>query len=165
MFFQNEPVPVIEPADLLDRGEDYWYWNLWKTRQFPYNRLELGDLVVAVVTPKQGPSHWLLTGVVEIVELVKEPYTSLDEAAKLLDHEFRVAPADFLTHPYTVAAHRRGAVQGVLLGLHGICRMPLNVPRPPELPRLRPNGWLEIEDLAACRLLGISPSSIGLHSS
>lgn len=126
-----------------EEGDVEVEWNLWRTRQRPYQELEPG--VPVVLVSGGGPREGLLTWEVEVLDVVKEPYTSHEAAWRLLGPLARpcgVVKRVFLEQSYTTGA----AEQGWLLAWTYRPVRLINQPRPADL-RFQPNGWAVTEGL------------------
>lgn len=122
-------------------------WNCWKTRQHPFNELEVGEVVLTITGG--GPKAGRVMNEALVVEVVKGHYESLDEAWALIENgfdaatltEFGITKASFLGNAYT----RNSPTEGWLLAWWSWPEFIIDRARPEGL-RFRPNGWAELPD-------------------
>lgn len=125
-------------------------WNMWKTRKSPFGELEDGQSILMTAT--KGPGQGMIMYESRIRFLIKEQYTSKNDAWKRivaaipeefrLDEEGNTLDRDyFLTRDYTMAAPNSGWLIG---WLDKPVRW-IGVPRPSALV-LQRNGWGNIPD-------------------
>lgn len=135
-----------------DRREDQataeLEWNMWKSRQVPFNTLSDGDAIFGVSAG--GPSAGVIMFEMRVLNVVKARYDDHDHAWALLKAGIPKTERQgdtrrsFLNDPYTLAAPATGwllawssePAPGGWLGR----------PRP-EGFRFRPNGWGKLEEL------------------
>jgi hypothetical protein len=129
-------------------------WNLWTTRQFPYNALEEGDLILTV--SGGGPRSGRVINQVEVQDLLKASYGSMDEAWAAFESFY---PAEFLdayglnlTSFKEQEYNAQAPSAGHILAWWGEPRLIIDKPRPDSL-RFRPNGWAEVDAEVAAQLI------------
>lgn len=133
-------------------------WNMWTTRQAPFNFLERGDTVYLACPDGHGGS--VVTWEVEVTRALTAAYKSKNEAWQGLRTTFpllqrQYSKRQFLNADYTVQAPEAGWV----LGWSYDPVRKIGVPRPAAL-KFRPNGWrsLDVSD-SQLRAWGIRPRS------
>lgn len=122
-------------------------WNMWQKRQYPFQDMESGDLLLTVTGG--GPRKGRVMNEVWVSDLAKGRYTSKDEAWAILESgisaetrkDFNLTKRAFLDHPYTQAA----ADEGYLLAWASMPTTIIDAPRPSVL-RFNQNGWAEMAD-------------------
>jgi hypothetical protein len=126
-------------------------WNLWQRRFPPFHDLDIGTRVILV--SGGGPRVGKLTWEVEVADVVKQRYTDIEHAWRLLRPLAKrrgISRAEFLRQRYTVDA----SPSGWLLAWSYTPIRYLGEPRSGEL-RLGMNGWGSVDTL---RLRGITGS-------
>lgn len=108
-------------------------WNTWLTRQQPFQSIEIGDQVVLVSAG--GPTAGMLTWQVEVTDVIKERYSSHDEAWRLI-RPLGVTRADFRNNEYT----RKAPPAGWLLAWSYRPVRKIMQPRTPD-HHIGRNGW------------------------
>ena len=148
-YLHNQPWSSPESPEL--DGE--FQWNLWGTRLWPYNRIEVGDRLL-LCCPVPGGSR--ITWEAELTQVEKAPYGSKCEAWQTIAASFPQLKRDlgwtyrtFRDAEYTKARPEVGH----LLAFTYDPVQELQVDRPRRW-RLRPNGWLVLTDEEAQSLTG-----------
>lgn len=144
MLLKHQPWNTPEMSSQAIREFE---WNCWKTRQHPFNQLEVGERVLTVTGG--GPNEGRIMNDVVVEELVKAHYDSLDEAWALIESGFDaevlsyfgITREAFLGNAYT----RNAPLDGWLLAWWSHPEFIIDQPRPEGL-RFRPNGWAELPD-------------------
>lgn len=139
-WMKNQPWNVNPDYDEVN---DETEWNMWTTRQPPFNSLEREDLVYLVCPDVQGGS--VITWEVEVTGVLTAAYGSKSEAWQLLNATVpvlagRLTRREFLADGYTVQAPDAGWILG--WSYDPVRRV--GVPRPTEL-KFRPNGWRPLD--------------------
>ena len=116
----------------------YYQWHMWATRQPPFNQLQDGDQVVIVASwPGGGRLLWDLA----VGPILKESYSSRDEAVWTIATHLGVTRKDVLSEPYIEDKPNSGWV--LAFRFHPLRR--LDIPKPSDL-KFRRNGWVAVED-------------------
>jgi hypothetical protein len=144
MLLKHQP---WNPPEMSCEAVPEFEWNCWKTRQHPFNDLEVGDSVLTVTGG--GPNEGRIMNDALIVELVKGHYESLDAAWALIEtgfdagvlSDFGITRDTFVGSAYT----RKAPQEGWLLAWWSYPEFIIDQPRPEGL-RFRPNGWAELPD-------------------
>ncbi len=133
---------VVDPAeDMMKPGV---YWNMWTTRQNPYNKLE-NDLEILMVSGG-GPINGVIMHVGRITYLVKSKYQTPEEAW----NAFSKGIPNFLRYGTTKSSFlkdnrsRNAPNAGWIVAWVDRPINPVNEARPIGF-KFRPNGWGEIE--------------------
>lgn len=113
-------------------------WNLFKTKQPPYNEIEDGASVVLVDT---WPGGSRLVWLTEVYGVFKKDYSSKISLSILLAMELQLERELILGNSYFAA----GPDRGVALAMRFRPLKRLGSARPKDL-RFRPNGWLRVDD-------------------
>lgn len=143
-YLHNQPWAAPDDVELDGDVQ----WNLWTTRQSPYNQVEAGDRVLLCCPAPEGSR---ITFEVELTQVEKAPYASKREAHRVIDAAFPYLRMDFRsfrTAPYTLQAPESGH----LLAFSYDPVQELQVTRPVDW-KLRPNGWLVLTDEQAGQAL------------
>lgn len=127
------------------------HWNLWRTRQPPFNELRVGSEVVLVDSwPGGGRLSWQVRATRVLAESYESKSAVISQIASTLEWPRR----EVRQNEYTVRGPERG---NVLAWRYEPIRR-LGIDRPPDM-RFRPNGWLRVDDPNILRLWGISMTS------
>jgi hypothetical protein len=124
------------------------HWNLWRTKQPPFNELVDGTDVVLV---DSWPGAGRLTWQVRARQVIAAPYPTKADAVRQIGRALGISPSEIRNHPYTV----RGPDSGVLLAWSYAPTRRLDLPRPPDM-RFRPNGWLRVQDVNTLKRWGLT---------
>lgn len=132
------------------------WWNIWKTRQAPFNVFSEGTLVLLL-------DSWPGGGVLSWLTRAREVHTDVlpnkDAAVQAIARWAGQSPRWVLRDPYTA---RRPADAGVVIFWRADPIVRLGVARPPQLV-LRRNGWLVTDD-GSLKSWGIKLSTNRVHA-
>jgi hypothetical protein len=120
-------------------------WNMWRTKQWPFNDMTNGDTILTV----SGGAPGVVMYETKLRNLIKAPYRSHIHAWQLIDCTFPQAVLDgagvdrewFLNLEYT----QHAPASGWLLAWWGQPVRWIGETRPASLT-VRPNGWGEVPD-------------------
>src|SRR5438046_6963853 len=104
MLFHNRP-KESEPRfpSRRDVGHEWW-WDLWKSRQYPFNTIEQGTHVVLVDSwTDHGRTIRRLTWEVEVDRCLKERYQTKTEAIAMIARFFKTRKDAIREEPYAAA--------------------------------------------------------------
>lgn len=128
--------------------EDWTWWNLWKTRQQPYQELKDG---IRVLLLQSWPGGGRLSHLVRARDVLKQHCSTWEDAVATLVGWSGLSEADVRNEPYTAARKGDGPLH--LIAWRAEELLELDLPRPAGLA-LRRNGWavLSVDELTALGL-------------
>ncbi|AEG43663.1 hypothetical protein [Isoptericola variabilis] len=143
MFLRLHSFPSRSEAcdGLIDIDADtlaeQWYWNLWKTRSFPFRDLTDGTQVALVASWSGGKRiAWL----VQAADVIAERADGWQQAVDLLADHTELGRDRVLKNAYT--ADKQGSDVRYVLAWRVVPIRRLDLPWPDGL-RFGGNGWLE----------------------
>lgn len=115
--------------------EDWTWWNLWKTRQRPYQELDDGTRVLLL---QSWPGGGRFSHLVRARDVLKEHCRTWEDAVETLVHWSGLSEDEVREEPYTAAREGDGPLH--LIAWKADALLELDLPRPGGLA-LRRNGW------------------------
>ena len=155
MLFHNRQTPVDPGVPSRSDLGAWGWWNLWRTKQYPFDALVEGTRVVLVDSwRKGGQTMGRLTWEVEVAGCAKGQCKNKSEALGRIAKAMGLSRDQVLSDPYTAA---KPSDAGWFLAWSVRPLRRIHLPRPTDL-QFWPQGWLRVDDSRQLRRWGLDDS-------